>query len=95
MIANRKTELEITERNPIVDAFTGMNPLPADWSERRISAYRRTIEIDSLKIAQKAATDLRQAWVALSENRLDENSLLLLVENVGEFADLVRSFRTN
>jgi hypothetical protein len=95
MIADKDSELQETERNPIIRQFAGDGALPADWSERRISSYRRTIEIDSLKTAQKAATNFHQAWVALSENRLDESSLMLLLQDIGELADLARTFRTN
>jgi hypothetical protein len=95
MITDKDLEIQITERNPIIEDFAGSGSLPANWTERRIAAYRRTIEIDSLKAAQKAAANLHQAWVALSENRLDEGGILLLLQDVEELVDLARSLKAS
>lgn len=88
MIADRDLQIQVEERNPLVFEFAKDGSLPKDWSDRRIAAFRRTIEINSLDAAARSADNLHQSWIALVEGRLGDGGLILLLDDVEQLVRL-------
>ena len=88
MIADKDLQVQIEERNPIFLTFVGNDPLPRNWSDQRVAAFKRTIGFESYDAAAKAAGDLHDSWIAFAEDRLDEGTLLLLIHDVEALVQL-------
>lgn len=93
MMADKDLQVEIEERNPLVFQYIANKPLPRNWNDRRIAMFRHTIEIESLGIAEKAADNLHQSWVAFAERRVDESRLSLLTQDIKAFVDLMKDIK--
>lgn len=78
---------------PVLEAFASDNPLPAGWAAKREAALKAQVEVEEFKMAQAAISNLRLAWVALVENRLDQSSFLLLLEDVNRFTAAVEAIQ--
>lgn len=88
MMADREAQIEHEVRAPLFLEYVTGGSLPGNWNERRIAAFRQTIELQSLAAATNAADNLHQSWIAFAENRLDEASLLRLLRDIEEVVAL-------
>ncbi len=88
MMSDKDAQLEHDVRAPLFMEYVAGTSLPGNWNDRRIAAFRQTIDLQSLNAAAAAADNLHQSWIAFAENRLDEGSLLRLLRDVEEFAAL-------
>lgn len=93
MLADKDLQIQVEDRNPLFADYLGEGTLPSNWSERRITAFRRTAEFESLNAAAKAAGNLHESWIAFVENRLDASSLLLLIRDIEELVQLAEKIR--
>ena len=94
MMANADLRIQIRERNPIFDAFVGAGALPADWSDRRIAALKRIVELGSIEDVEKAASNMHETWIAFVENRATGDAIDLLLQDVEALVDLARLFKS-
>ncbi len=94
MRADKELEIMVTVRNPIFRAYTGDIALPNNWSQQRIDAFKLVIEIESYQKAVNAAATLRQSWRAFTENRLDPETLILLLQDVQEMVALAQKIKS-
>lgn len=88
MIADKDLQVQIEERNPIFEDFVGSASLPGNWSDQRVTAFKKTIGFESYDIAAKAASGLHENWIAFAEDRLDERTLLLLIRDIEALVQL-------
>lgn len=95
MMADKEAQIEHDVRAPLFMEYVTGSSLPGGWNERRIAAFRQTIELQSLNAAATAADNLHQSWIAFAENRLDEASLLRLLKDVEEFVAMAEKLKAN
>jgi hypothetical protein len=95
MMADKDAQIEHDVRAPLFTEYVTGTSLPSNWNERRIAAYRQTIDLKSLEAAANAAENLHQSWIAFSENRLDEASLLRLLKDVDEMLTLADKLKAS
>jgi hypothetical protein len=84
MRADADARIEHELRKPVFTDYVNATPLPSDWTERRIAAFRQTADLDSLNKAVAAAENLHNSWIAFAQDRLDEASLLQLLKDIDE-----------
>lgn len=63
--------------------------LPADWSERRLEALRRRLELQSVDAARQAARSLHNAFVALVEGSLGDIALGTLMTDINALLGVI------
>lgn len=95
MIADKDAQIEHDVRAPLFTEYVTGAALPGGWSDRRIAAFRQTIDLKSLTAAANAADNLHQSWIAFAENRLDEASLLRLLKDVDEMLTLAEKLKSS
>ena len=87
-------QIKADEQRPIAEAFANANaPLPANWRAQRLAAFHRTMQIESLDSAVKAADNVHQSWIALVEGVLSGPSVALLIQDVEELVRLAKALR--
>ena len=87
-----KARMEQEDFTNIVKPFVGPDPLPSDWNARRLASLQRSTAIEAVDAAAKAAENLRQSFVALTEGG-SGGSLALLVADVSRVASLVEQLK--
>lgn len=95
MAADQDLQIEHDVRAPLFTEYVTGPALQGNWNQRRIAAFRQTIDLQSLDAAANAADNLHQSWIAFAENRLDEGSLLRLLKDVDEFVALAEKLESS
>jgi len=95
MTANADLVIQIEDRNPVFEDFVTSGSLSATWNDRRIAAFRRTVELDSLADIQRAAANMHDTWMAFVENRADDGALNLLLQDIEQLLAAARLFRSD
>jgi len=95
MMSDRDAQIEHDVRAPLFMEYVAGASLPGNWNERRIAAFRQTIDLQTLNAAVDAADNLHRSWIAFAENRLDEGSLLRLLKDVEAFVALADQLKSN
>jgi hypothetical protein len=90
--------IEVDEQRPLAESFASPGnpnaPLPATWRAQRLASFHRTIQVESLEAAVKAADNVHQSWIALVEGVLGGPSVALLIQDVEELVRLAQALRT-
>lgn len=93
MKADLQTQFAAIDRDAIVLPYARGKPLPSDWTQRRVDAFHRQLQMHSVDAAAKAAQSLRTSFVALVENRLDDTGIALLLRDINDIVALVEAIR--
>ena len=93
MRANAEYEIQVKELNPVFMQFVREGKIPDDWSDRRIAAFRKSVELNNLDAVKTAAANLQANWVALVENRVTDNAMMLLLQDVEQMLALAQKIR--
>lgn len=78
----------------IVRPYVVAGPLPADWNERRTKSFQRQIALEAVDAAARAAENLRQSFIALTETG-GLASLSLLLQDVSTLVALVETLKAS
>jgi hypothetical protein len=89
MTADKDYEVQRKIRNPVVFTYVDDKPLPPDWADRRLTAYREVVALTTLADATRAADSLHKGWISFAEGALDDGGLDRLVRDVRRFVGLV------
>ena len=95
MTDNAELVMQIEQLNPIFDEYVSGSSVSADWSNRRVAAYKLTIHLSSYEDISKAAANMHSAWIALVEGSETDSSIGLLIEDIEQMLALARLFKTN
>ena len=87
-----KARMEQEDFTNIVKPFVNPGPLPSDWNTKRLASLQRPTAIEAVDAAARAADNLRQSFVALTEGGSGA-SLALLVADVSRVASLVEQLK--
>lgn len=91
MKADLQTQFAALDRDAIVLPYARGKPLPSDWTQRRVDAFHRQLQMHSVDAVAKAAQSLRTSFVALVENRLDDTGITLLLRDINDIVALVEA----
>jgi hypothetical protein len=91
MKGDQDTRNAFTDREKIIRPFVVDEKLPKNWSTLRLEVLKKKIEFSSLDAATDAAQALRLNFIALSENRLSEESIAVLMQDI----DRILTFTEN
>ena len=95
MIDNAGLIIEIEELNPIFDDYVSADRISDSWNDKRLSAYKRTVSLQSYDDIRRAAANMESTWVALVEKRDSEASISLLIEDIERFLAIARLFKAS
>ena len=95
MIDNAGLIIEIEELNPIYDDYVSADRVSDSWNDKRLSAYKRTVSLQSYDDIRRAAANMESTWVALVEKRDSEASISLLIEDIERFLAIARLFKAS
>ena len=95
MVADKDAQIEHDVRAQLFTEYVSGASLASGWNDRRIAAFRQTIELKSLDAAAAAAENLHQSWIAFVENRLDEAAVLQLLKDVDEMLSLADKLKAS
>lgn len=93
MKADLQTQFAALDRDAIVLPYARGKPLPSDWTQRRVDAFQRQLQIQSVEAAAKAAQNFRTSFVALVENRLDDTGITLLLRDINDIVTVIEALR--
>lgn len=91
MKADLQTLFAAANVDNIVLPFVRKGKLPSHWTQRRVDAFQRHLQMHSVDAAAKAAQSLRTSFVALVENRLDDTGIPLLRRDINDIVALVEA----
>ena len=92
---NAQLIVQIEELNPVFEEYIADRPVSDTWSDRRVSAFKRTVSLESYDDIRKAASTMHASWIALVENRATEESFDLLLQDVEQLLAVARLFESN
>lgn len=92
MFDNAELIVLIEEQNPIFEEFVTANRVSAKWNNKRISAFQRSVQLESFVAIKKAAANMHSSWVALVENRSSDATLDLLLQDIEQLLAVARLF---
>ena len=78
--------LEYTE---IIDKYSINKSLPKDWAKKRKEILTATVSIDAADAAFKAAESLKEAFVALVENKFELTHIDAIITDIEEIYTLI------
>jgi len=93
MMDNAQLIVQIKELNPVFEEYVTENSVSDNWSDKRLSAYKRTVNLESYDDIRKAASSMHASWIALVENRTTEESFDLLLQDVEQLLAVARLFK--
>ena len=94
MMDNAQLIVEIEELNPVFEEYVTANRVSDKWSDKRVSAYKRSVELESYDDIIKAASTMHASWIALVENRATEESFDLMLQDLEELLAVARLFKS-
>ena len=93
MKADLGTLYAAEDRDQIELPFILEDPLPSDWTDKRLEAFQRKVELEKVGDARKAARSLRVSFVALVENRLSDAGMMTLLEDIELMVTMIEGIR--
>lgn len=87
--------IQIEQLNPIADEFVTASKVSDNWSDKRISAFKQTVKLQSLDDINKAASNLHSSWITFVEKRDSAGTLGLLVQDIEQMLSIARQFQSN
>jgi hypothetical protein len=82
MKGDKNARNAFTDREKIIRPFVVDKNLPKNWSALRLEVLKKKIEFSSMNAALDAAQALRLNFIALSENRLSDDSITVLMQDI-------------
>ncbi len=92
MMDNAELIVLIEELNPIFEEFLTADGVSDSWNSKRVSAYKRSVQLESYDAIKKAAANMHSSWIALVENRSSDSSLNLLLQDIEQLLAVARLF---
>lgn len=74
-----------------IDQFVATTPLPSEWASQRLALLSTPAAVASADAAAKAAAQLRSAFTAVVENRLDSAGFESLMSDISNMLTLAQS----
>jgi hypothetical protein len=93
MMDNAQLIVQIKELNPVFEEYVTANRVSDSWSAKRVTAYKRTVELESYDDIRKAASTMHASWVALVEKRSTAESFDVLLQDVEQLLAVARLFK--
>jgi len=95
MTDNAQLIIQIEELNPIFIEYVSAKRVSKTWNDKRLSAFKRTVSMESHDDIRNAAASMHSTWIALVEKRDTEATINLLIEDVERFSAVARLFKSN
>jgi hypothetical protein len=76
-----------------ISQFAALTPLPAEWASQRLALLSTPVAVASAEAASKAAAQLRSAFVAAVENRLDSAGFTSLMSDISNMLTIAQSIQ--
>ena len=86
--------IQIEVLNPVFMEFVSASSVSNSWSNKRIAAFRQTVELQSLDSINKAASNMHSTWIAFVEKRDVEGTLGLLIQDIEQMLSIARQFKS-
>jgi hypothetical protein len=85
--------LQLQESQEVVEPYATAPNLPASWVQRRAEIIKARVAAQSAQSAAEAAAKLRESFVALVENRLEEPSIANIIAAINSMMDLTEKIQ--
>ena len=95
MTDNAQLIIQIEEFNPIFIEYVSAKSISKTWNDKRLSAFKRTVSLESHDDIRNAAASMHSTWIALVEKRDTEATINLLIEDVERFSAVARLFKSD
>jgi hypothetical protein len=76
-----------------INQFAAAAPLPSDWASQRLALLSTPAAVASANAASKAATQLRSAFTAVVENRLDSAGFASLMSDISNMLTIAQGIQ--
>jgi len=77
-----------------ISQYSSATPLPADWASQRLTLLSTPAAVASADAASKAAAQLRSAFTAVVENRLDSAGFASLMSDISNMLTIAQGIQS-